>query len=119
MTDEATILHADLDSEEKNVEHALGHGRDHHVHRDGEGRKPAGVVPGWDVRLSCSCRHDPYRCTRVLVVSTKTLSRTSARSLAAAPRGGDRCAKLLPDGKLSLDRGDNEPLRHFIDLLAE
>ena len=49
--------------DEENVEHALGHGQDDHVHRDGEGRELARVVPGRDVRLSCSCRHDSYLCT--------------------------------------------------------
>jgi hypothetical protein len=43
----------------------------------------------------------------------------AGRSLAAAPRGGDGGAELLPYGKLSLYRGDNELLRHFVHLLAE
>ena len=37
--------------DEQNVEDALGHGQDDDVHRDGEGRELARVVPGWNVRL--------------------------------------------------------------------
>ena len=50
-------------ADEENVEDAVGHGQDDHVHRDREGRERARVVPGRDVRPPRSCHHDYYSCT--------------------------------------------------------
>src|SRR6266511_1628742 len=87
--------------DEKNVEYALGHGQDDHVHRDGEGRELARVVPV-DARLPRSCRHDSYPRTRFKSCQPKrpgTRAGCGSQGCPGEPRASTRpmeaCTRVL------------------------
>ena len=105
-------------ADEQHVEHALGHGQDDDVDRDGEGRELRRVVAGGDVRTRCSCHHDYYRSRRFWscrqerrrsgavglkqccnAVSLQVSSESAYRSCRPRKRGCARASERRPAGR--------------------